>query len=73
MHPLTPISDRNKVTKLINHQENEEREEDVQAAISADLRRQISISKASWVRKWVQNMIESRDSRRLLSKQINLD
>ena len=39
--------------KSINHQENEEREEDVQAAISADLRRQISISKAPWVRKWV--------------------
>ena len=39
--------------KPINHEEHEEREEDIQAAISSDLRRQISILKASWVRKWV--------------------
>ena len=51
--PLTPISNQNEVIKPINRQENEEREEDVQAAISSDLRRQISISKAPWMRKWV--------------------
>ena len=44
--PLTPICDQNEVIKPINHQENEEHEEDVQAAISSNLRCQISISKA---------------------------
>ena len=51
--PLILISDQNEVINSINRQENEEREEDVQAAISADLRCKISISKAPWVRKWV--------------------
>ena len=39
--------------KPINHEKNEEREEDIQAAIFSDLRRQYSISKAPWVQKWV--------------------
>ena len=49
--PLTPISDQNEVIKSINHHENEEREEDVQATISLDLLNQFLISKAPVVRK----------------------
>ena len=69
--PLIPISTSNDAIKPINRRKIEEREEEIQATISPKLRRQISISKAPWVRKWKRNTMGSRDSRRLVSKQLN--
>ena len=57
----------------MNHEEHQERLDEIQGAISHNLLHQISISKAPWVRKWKRNTMKSRDLRRLVSKQINLD
>ena len=49
---LNSISDQNEAIKRINRWNREERERELQAAISPLILHQISTSNAPWVRKW---------------------
>ena len=59
--------------KTLNREEHEEREREIQAPISLNILHQILISKAPEVRNWKRNMMESRDSRGEVSRQIKLE
>ena len=66
-----PNSDQINTIKPLNRRKHEERDVEIQASISPSLLNKISTSSASWMRKWVLERMESRDSRREVSKQIN--
>ena len=61
--PLNQFSDQNAAIKPINHEEHQERHAELQASIFHSIPHQISISKASWMRKWKKNTLRSRETR----------
>ena len=69
--PLTHDCDQIIVIKPLNHRKQEERERDVQVAISPSFLYQILTSKAPEVQKWKRNTMESRETRGKVSRQLN--
>ena len=58
--------------KPLNHEEHEERDRWIQAAISPSILHQILISTRPWMRKWERKMMESRETRGMVCRQLNL-
>ena len=69
--PLIPNSDQIDAIKPLNCRKREERDVQIQASISLNLLNEISSSCPSWMQNLVEKKLESGDSRREVSKQIN--
>ena len=69
--PLIPNSDQIDAIKPLNCRKQEKRDVEIQSSISLNLLNQISSSRPPWMRNLAEKKLESRDSRRGVSKQIN--